>query len=50
MPVTAEKLFLELPPIVQVKVSDFGLSRALGVEKDYYQSQLSSNLKLPIAW
>jgi serine/threonine protein kinase len=34
----------------KVKVSDFGLSRALGVEKDYYQSQPNSNLVLPIAW
>jgi len=31
-------------------VSDFGLSRALGVEKDYYQSQPNSSLVLPIAW
>ncbi|KAL5015114.1 hypothetical protein ScPMuIL_009384 [Solemya velum] len=34
----------------KVKVSDFGLSRALGVGKDYYQSNFSINLKLPIAW
>ena len=33
-----------------VKVSDFGLSRALGVGKDYYQTNFSVNLKLPIAW
>ena len=36
-----------------VKISDFGLSRALGVGgKDYYQMNfdLSSNRKLPIAW
>ncbi|XP_056004776.1 activated Cdc42 kinase-like isoform X4 [Ostrea edulis] len=34
----------------KVKISDFGLSRALGVGKDYYQSKYSINLKLPIAW
>ena len=34
----------------QVKVSDFGLSRALGVGKDYYQTNFNVNLKLPIAW
>ena len=34
----------------QVKISDFGLSRALGVGKDYYQSNYTINLKLPIAW
>ncbi|XP_003738579.1 uncharacterized protein LOC100897666 [Galendromus occidentalis] len=33
-----------------VKISDFGLSRALGVGKDYYQTNFSQNLKLPIAW
>ena len=33
-----------------VKVSDFGLSRALGVGKDYYQTNFNPNLKLPIAW
>ncbi len=33
-----------------VKVSDFGLSRALGVGKDYYQTNFNLNLKLPIAW
>ncbi|XP_062619577.1 activated Cdc42 kinase-like isoform X3 [Saccostrea cucullata] len=34
----------------KVKISDFGLSRALGRGKDYYQSKYSINLKLPIAW
>ena len=33
-----------------VKVSDFGLSRALGVGSDYYQCNMDGNLKLPIAW
>ena len=33
-----------------VKISDFGLSRALGVGKDYYQTNFNFNLKLPIAW
>ena len=36
-----------------VKISDFGLSRALGVGKDYYRiddSQINNSLKLPIAW
>ena len=41
-----EIVFLNL----QVKVSDFGLSRALGVGKDYYQTNFNVNLKLPIAW
>ena len=31
-----------------VKISDFGLSRALGVGKDYYQTNFNANLKLPI--
>lgn len=34
----------------KIKISDFGLSRALGVGKDYYQTNLNVNLKLPIAW
>ncbi|XP_064610478.1 ack-related non-receptor tyrosine kinase-like isoform X1 [Liolophura sinensis] len=34
----------------QVKISDFGLSRALGVGKDYYKTKFTSTLKLPIAW
>ncbi|CAK9818555.1 Activated Cdc42 kinase-like [Anthophora quadrimaculata] len=34
----------------KVKISDFGLSRALGVGKDYYQTNFNVNLKLPIAW
>lgn len=34
----------------QVKISDFGLSRSLGVGKDYYQTNFNVNLKLPIAW
>lgn len=33
-----------------MKISDFGLSRALGVGKDYYQTNFNVNLKLPIAW
>ena len=33
-----------------MKVSDFGLSRALGVGKDYYQTNFNANLRLPIAW
>ena len=36
-----------------VKISDFGLSRALGVGKDYYRiddSQINNSLRLPIAW
>ncbi|XP_077998371.1 uncharacterized protein LOC144451412 isoform X2 [Glandiceps talaboti] len=33
-----------------VKISDFGLSRALGVGKDYYQTNFNVNLKLPLAW
>lgn len=33
-----------------VKISDFGLSRALGVDKNYYQTNFNMNLKLPIAW
>jgi len=34
----------------EVKISDFGLSRSLGVGEDYYRSEFSPNLKLPIAW
>lgn len=34
----------------KVKISDFGLSRALGQGKDYYQTNYNANLKLPIAW
>lgn len=34
----------------KVKISDFGLSRALGQGKDYYQTNFNVNLKLPIAW
>ncbi|KAH8869324.1 Activated Cdc42 kinase-like [Schistosoma japonicum] len=33
-----------------VKISDFGMSRALQLGKSYYQSNLNVNLKLPIAW
>jgi activated CDC42 kinase 1 len=33
-----------------VKISDFGLSRALGVGKDYYQTDFEQGLRLPIAW
>ncbi|CAI5448117.1 unnamed protein product [Caenorhabditis angaria] len=33
-----------------VKISDFGLSRSLGVGEDYYRSEFTPNLKLPIAW
>jgi len=36
--------------VTYVKISDFGLSRALGVGKDYYQTNFNVNLKLPIAW
>lgn len=34
----------------KVKISDFGLSRALGAGKDYYTTSFSATLKLPIAW
>ncbi|CAH2035510.1 unnamed protein product, partial [Iphiclides podalirius] len=34
----------------RIKISDFGLSRALGVGKDYYQTNYNVNLKLPVAW
>ncbi|KPJ09027.1 Tyrosine-protein kinase PR2 [Papilio machaon] len=34
----------------RVKISDFGLSRALSVGKDYYQTNYNVNLKLPVAW
>ena len=39
-----------LTDTLDAKVSDFGLSRALGVGKDYYQTNFNMNLKLPIAW
>ena len=32
----------------KVKISDFGLSRDLGMEKGYYQTNFNVNLKLPI--
>ena len=35
---------------LQVKIGDFGLSRALGLDKDYYQSKYRTDLKIPIAW
>ncbi|KAG1661241.1 Activated Cdc42 kinase-like [Nymphon striatum] len=39
-----------LRKIKKVKISDFGLSRALGAGKDYYQTNFNLHLKLPIAW
>ncbi|CAL8093947.1 unnamed protein product [Calicophoron daubneyi] len=33
-----------------VKISDFGMSRALHLGRSYYQSNLNVNLKLPTAW
>lgn len=33
-----------------MKISDFGLSKALGAGKDYYTIKFSPALKLPIAW
>ncbi|KHN78410.1 Tyrosine-protein kinase PR2 [Toxocara canis] len=34
----------------KVKISDFGLSRSLGMGEDYYRSEFTDGLKLPIAW
>jgi serine/threonine protein kinase len=34
----------------KVKISDFGLSRSLGVGEDYYRSEFNPAMKLPIAW
>uniref|UniRef100_A0A914H529 non-specific protein-tyrosine kinase n=1 Tax=Globodera rostochiensis TaxID=31243 RepID=A0A914H529_GLORO len=34
----------------KVKISDFGLSRCLGHGEDYYRSEFSATMKLPIAW
>ncbi|GMT26249.1 hypothetical protein PFISCL1PPCAC_17546 [Pristionchus fissidentatus] len=34
----------------KVKISDFGLSRSLGVGEDYYRGEFSPTLRLPIAW
>lgn len=34
----------------KVKISDFGLSRALSIGKTYYQTHFTPTLKLPIAW
>uniref|UniRef100_A0A0R3S2M2 non-specific protein-tyrosine kinase n=1 Tax=Elaeophora elaphi TaxID=1147741 RepID=A0A0R3S2M2_9BILA len=34
----------------RVKISDFGLSRSLGMGEDYYRSEFSEAVKLPIAW
>lgn len=33
-----------------MKISDFGLSRSLGVDEDYYRSEFSPSMRLPIAW
>lgn len=33
-----------------MKISDFGLSRSLGMGENYYRSELTDNMKLPIAW
>lgn len=33
-----------------MKISDFGMSRALHLGKSYYQSNFNVNLKLPTAW
>lgn len=35
---------------IQVKISDFGLSRWLGAGEDYYRSDHNPTMKLPIAW
>lgn len=34
----------------KVKISDFGLSKKLEKDKDYYETNLDENVKLPIAW
>ncbi|KAF7638275.1 hypothetical protein Mgra_00002249 [Meloidogyne graminicola] len=34
----------------KVKISDFGLSRSLGYGEEYYRSEFSPSMKLPIAW
>lgn len=34
----------------KVKISDFGLSRSLGMGEYYYRSEFTESLKLPIAW
>ncbi|VDL94771.1 unnamed protein product [Schistocephalus solidus] len=34
----------------EVKIGDFGLSRALQLGKSYYQTNFSTNLRLPVAW
>ncbi|CAD6199487.1 unnamed protein product [Caenorhabditis auriculariae] len=39
-----------LLPASHVKISDFGLSRSLGVGEDYYRSEFTPSLRLPIAW
>ncbi|KAL5970610.1 Activated Cdc42 kinase-like [Taenia solium] len=44
-----ESLVLCLVPS-QVKIGDFGLSRALQLGKSYYQTNFNANLRLPIAW
>ncbi|KAI6242395.1 hypothetical protein M3Y99_00224900 [Aphelenchoides fujianensis] len=36
--------------LTKVKISDFGLSRSLGVGEDYYRSDFSPTMRLPIAW
>ncbi|GMS97610.1 hypothetical protein PENTCL1PPCAC_19785, partial [Pristionchus entomophagus] len=34
----------------KVKISDFGLSRSLGIGEDYYRGEFTPTLRLPIAW
>lgn len=36
--------------LTKVKIADFGLSRSLGIEEDYYRSEFQPTMKLPIAW
>uniref|UniRef100_A0A915BF35 non-specific protein-tyrosine kinase n=1 Tax=Parascaris univalens TaxID=6257 RepID=A0A915BF35_PARUN len=41
---------LDTKAVMLVKISDFGLSRSLGMGEDYYRSEFTDGLKLPIAW
>uniref|UniRef100_A0AC35U7C7 Activated Cdc42 kinase-like n=1 Tax=Rhabditophanes sp. KR3021 TaxID=114890 RepID=A0AC35U7C7_9BILA len=34
----------------KVKISDFGLSRSLGIGEEYYKAEMTPTLRLPIAW
>lgn len=36
--------------LTRVKIADFGLSRCIGLDENYYRSEATASTKLPIAW